>query len=753
MAHRFKFVRAGGFDQVQITTGADLMALSELDQKLWVALACPTTGIEFDERTLELLDADKDKRIRAPELLAAVKWLGAVLRDPDVLVEGASELKLSAINEKDNEGELLLKTAKTILKTLGKDTAAALSVEDASKASGAFDKDPFNGDGVLVAAAIEDEALKTTFADVLTCTATPDKDKSGEAGATEATVVAFFKEVGAHAEWLEQGKTEAIRPLGDATEAAYTAHEAVRAKIADYFARVKVAAYDARALLAVNGEEKTYLELAAKDLDVTAAEVEKLPLAQVVVDKGLSLSKGLNPAWSVRMATFQSAVVEPLVGKKDALSEADFASIEAKLAAHKAWWSGKAGVLVEKLGAARVSELASSDHEQQLLALVAKDKEKEAEAKAIESVEKLVRFNRDLMSLVNNFVAFRDFYSRRAPAMFQIGTLYLDTRACELCVKVENAAKHATMAPLSNSYLLYCTLKNAKGDTMDIAAAMTAGDTDNLMVGRNGIFYDRKGMDWDATVTKVVENPISVRQAFWTPYKKVVRMVEERIARRAADEAAAQDATLATGVDHAAVVTTASAPSAAAPAAAPGATPPRPRGFDVGTVAALGVAVGGITAALGALLQAFFGLGIWMPLGVVGLVLCISGPSMAVAWLKLRRRNLGPILDANGWAVNAQAVVNVPLGASLTKRAVLPAGAQRNMHDPFAQKTRPWGVYLFLLAVVALAVAWYLGKLDGYLPGVAQSASVLGDYAPGGRDEAAPEGREAAAPEAAPAPE
>jgi hypothetical protein len=100
-----------------------------------------------------------------------------------------------------------------------------------------------------------------------------------------------------------------------------------------------------------------------------------------------------------------------------------------------------------------VSELAKSDHEQQLLALVAKDKDKEAEAKAIESVEKLVRFNRDLMSLVNNFVAFRDFYSRRAPAMFQIGTLYLDTRACELCVKVENAAKHATMAPLSNTYL------------------------------------------------------------------------------------------------------------------------------------------------------------------------------------------------------------------------------------------------------------------------------------------------------------
>jgi hypothetical protein len=175
--------------------------------------------------------------------------------------------------------------------------------------------------------------------------------------------------------------------------------------------------------------------------------------------------------------------------------------------------------------------------------------------------------------------------------------------------------------------------------------------------------------------------------------------------------------------------------------------------MDIGTVAALGVAVGGITAALGALLSAFFGLGMWMPLGVVGLILCISGPSMAVAWLKLRKRNLGPILDANGWAVNAQAVVNVPLGASLTKEAVLPPGSSRDMTDPFAEKKRPWGFYVFLVVLLALGGAWYLGKLNRFLPGVAQSASVLGDYAPGGRDEAAPAEREAEAPEAAPAPE
>jgi hypothetical protein len=273
------------------------------------------------------------------------------------------------------------------------------------------------------------------------------------------------------------------------------------------------------------------------------------------------------------------------------------------------------------------------------------------------------------------------------------------------------------MAPLSKSYLLYCDLTNAKGQKMSIVAAMTNGDVDNLMVGRNGLFYDRHGQDWDATVTKIVENPISVRQAFWAPYKRFLRLLEEQVAKRVSEADAASlakiDAAAAT-VDQA----TAGKPTAEA------------KPFDVGTVAALGVAVGGITAALGALLQAFFGLGLWMPLGVVGVILLISGPSMAVAWLKLRQRNLGPLLDANGWAVNAQAKINVPLGESLTSVAALPPGSQRDPTDPFAERTRPWGLYVGVIAILALAIGWFVGRLDPYLPGPAKSTEVLGSFAP-----------------------
>ena len=83
----WRFFRAGGFNQVRLETGQDLMHLDELDQKLWVALACPTAGLEFDPVTAALVDTDKDGRIRPPELIAAVKWAGAVLKNPDSLIQ------------------------------------------------------------------------------------------------------------------------------------------------------------------------------------------------------------------------------------------------------------------------------------------------------------------------------------------------------------------------------------------------------------------------------------------------------------------------------------------------------------------------------------------------------------------------------------------------------------------------------------------------------------------------------------------
>src|SRR5262249_62362194 len=93
---------------------------------------------------------------------------------------------------------------------------------------------------------------------------------------------------------------------------------------------------------------------------------------------------------------------------------------------------------------------------------------------------------------------------------------------------------------------------------MRIAACFTQGDADYLMLGRNGVFYDRKGRDWDATIVKIVDNPISIRQAFFAPYKKFLRMIEEQAASFAAAKEKEADARLqATAASAAGAATTA----------------------------------------------------------------------------------------------------------------------------------------------------------------------------------------------------
>ncbi|OQX13988.1 MAG: hypothetical protein BWK80_42280, partial [Desulfobacteraceae bacterium IS3] len=108
--------------------------------------------------------------------------------------------------------------------------------------------------------------------------------------------------------------------------------------------------------------------------------------------------------------------------------------------------------------------------------------------------------------------------------------------------------------------------------------------------------------------------------------------------------------------------------------------------FDVGKFAgifaALGLAVGAIGTAAASVITGFMGLEWWqMPLAFAGLMLLVSGPSMVIASLKLRQRNLSPILDACGWAVNTRARINIPFGSSLTTIAKLPEGSSRLLTD------------------------------------------------------------------------
>lgn len=691
--HRWKFFRSGGLDQVLLQTGDDLLNLHTLDQKLWVALSCPVKGLELDEKTLALLDTDKDGRIRVPEILAAIQWLALHLKNLDeIITPSPTGLPLAAFNDQTPEGQTALASAKQILTNLGKSDATSLTVEETSDTKKIFADTKLNGDGIVPADAADDADIKQLIADIIACLGA-ETDRSGKPGINQAKVDQFYAELSGFVAWSTQGATPAVLVAGDATAAAYDAIKAVRTKVDDFFARVRLSNYDTRALSALNRQESEFLAFAAKDLKITSEEIAGFPLSRIEPGKNLPLLTSINPAWADALAALYKNAVTPILGSaKTTLTPEDWSTLTAKLAPYEAWLAAKAGAPVASLGLARAQAILAGKGQAALTALIAKDLALAPQAAAIATVDRLVRLHRDFGALLRNFVNFSDFYDPRKPAIFQSGTLFLDSRSCDLCIRVDAPSP---LVAMSKVYVAYIACTRPGCAPMNVAACITQGDSDYLFVGRHGLFYDRQGRDWDAVVTSIVDNPISVRQAFWAPYKKFLRMVEEQVAKRAAAAEAESNNRLATAAEKAANVDKAKAAADSS------------KKVDIGAVAAIGVVISGLISALTLILGYIFQLKAWQyPLVVIGILLVISGPSMIIAWLKLRQRTLGPILDANGWAVNGRVKVNIPLGTSLTDQAVIPAGSTRLLNDPFEDKDAARRKRLTILSLVLITGLW-----------------------------------------------
>lgn len=703
--YRWRFCRLGGFDQVRLENAEDLQHLAELDQKLWAALSCPVNGLEFDSKTLTLLDSDSDGRVRVQEVLAAVTWTCSMLKSLDSVMKGSSELSLQTINDSTPEGQQLLASARQLLAYLGRSEAGSITIEDVADTAMLLRDSAFNGDGIITARSAEDEETRTLIEEIIACVGN-DEDRSGLPGISRDRIELFFEAARLYAEWWDEAASHAeILPIGEKTMAAAGVYTNLKNKIDDFFVRCGLAAFDAKAEEPLNPSIVTYEAIAGQDLHGATAELERFPLARIQAGKSLPLKDGLNPAWAGAVKQFAETIVAPLCGPQDHLKESQWQQIKVTFTAYEAWCAGKKGAAVEPLGLERVRAILQGRQQGRLEELIEQDLQLAERVEAIDKVKKLVYFNRDLYRLLNNFVAFRDFYAQDSRAIFQAGTLFIDGRACELCVRVANIATHSPLASLSRTYLAYCncTRRNST-ETMIIAAAFTGGDADNLMVGRNGVFYDAKGVDWDATIVKIIDHPISVSQAFWSPYKRVGRMIGEQIEKFAAAKEKAVDSSANAGI------------ATIGDKAAAGAKPAAP--FDVGKFAgifaAIGLALGAIGTAIATVIGGFMGLPFWqMPLAFFGIILIISGPSMLIALLKLRQRNLGPILDANGWAVNTKASINIPFGATLTKMAELPKGADRTLVDPFAERKTPWKRWVFLLVLlIVLGFAWNQGYIQ-----------------------------------------
>lgn len=687
------FYRFGKTYQLRLETPADLAEVLTLDESLWVATSAPVTAFRGDPAFTALLDADGSGRVHTTEVRAAVKWLLTVLADTSRLGHGRSELPLAAIRSGTPEGEALLASARYVLQKTGASGTDTISLSRVQTFLSELKQRPLNGDGVIVPEAALDDDTSAFIKDVIACTGGAE-DASGKRGVTEALVKEFDSALPAYLDWRARGEladgreSSDVMPLGARTPGAYDVLHQHEAEVDLYFELCRALRFEPKAASQVGCDDADLEQFDFTRAEDVAACMRKAPIARPRPDGLLPLSGDeVNPLYEKWLATLQEQVLTQVTGRADErLSPEAWEQVKAAVAPYRAYLENKQGACVEALPLERLQEYRAHSRGSKVMELVASDRKVADVLKAAYELERLLLYHRDLLRFVNNFVSFSELYSMKQRALFEMGSAVLDGRWFNFAVKVDDLAAHTAAAGSSKMFTLYLEVTGRDaGSTFTVAVPATSGAKGNLVAGKRGVFFDVNGKEHDARVVRIIENPISLREALAVPFVRLWGFIVGKI------EA------MSGSTEKGLVKSTEALLKPQAPASSAGA-PAAPAG-SAGVLVGLSVSAAAIGSAFAFMTKTFTGMQrSQVLLGFVGAAALVAVPVTLIAVLKLRRQDLSSLLEGCGWAVNARMRLNRAQRRQFTRRMAFPVGSTGTPRYRWLKTT-----LLLVLLAVALA--------------------------------------------------
>ena len=688
-----RFKKYGRTCHLQIESADDLQHVLTLDESLWVATSAPTSAFRCDPKLLALLDTDTNGRIYTNEVRDAARWLLDTLTDHSRLADDADALPLCAIRAEAPHAPTLMDSARYILRILDRQDADTISLDEVRTFLANLQRQPLNGDGILVPETAGADADAAAFIrDAIACVATEKTDASGKPGVGEAELKTFEDAIRAHQEWRTKGEIpegeshSPVMPLGANTPGIYAVFERHADKIDLFFALCDAIAF----------EPRTEPNLAGKDAELQSRDFDKIedlnaclagiPIARPTPEGTLPLSDwSINPVFRLWIGELKEQVLKPVLGNvPEVLTPQDWQRVKAMLAPYAAYLTEKKGACVEalpsdKLVAYRDGPALTGAHE-----LVAADRAVAAVRAGVLDLERLLLYHRYFLRFANNFVSFSELYDVADRAMFERGSAVIDGRWFNFAVEVDNVAQHVAIAKTSNIFTLYLDVTGKPdGAKFCVAVPATSGTKGNLVVGKRGIFFDTNGKDYDARVIQVIENPISIREALTAQFTRLWNFVIGKIeAMSGSSEKELQKNADALLKD----------PMPAAEGAAggmPGGTAGLLMGVSV-SAAAIGSAFAFITKTMTSMSRHQVGL------GLLGAAAVVVVPVSLIAIIKLRRQDLSALLEGCGWAVNTRMRFDRAQRRQFTRREPYPEEAT-------GTPRKRWCTML-ILAAVALAI-------------------------------------------------
>lgn len=653
-----KLQMLGGRYQPILLSSDDMFSILDVNPQHWSANCAPVEGLACDENFLSCLDSDSNGKILPHEIRDSIQWIQEALHDHSGFWEEKDYLPLAAFRTENSLGLALKESAEYVLETLGS-TADAIALSQVQARTKIQQAGAMNGDGIIPPSAMEHPVQKQFVQDlILILGGVPDKN--GEQGINEEQALSFSARAQS---WLAWRQEKPDVPFEDPT-ADIAALRTIQPTIDRFFSSC---------LFGVSQENLSKDALIAK------------PNSAGVLKKNDWIHPSFRTPW--RRCSF-------LFAQKEEISWQEWERVCAHIDMFSAWQEREPSGNFSSVDPSRLQQLLQERELWRILQdKITEDRSSAKQLDKLADLEKILLLQNNFRSFVNSYVNFSHFYNPKRQSLPERGSLLMDGRIFRLSVQVLDREQHKRRAKDSGFFLLYVHV-DASGGGFEVATAVTGKRRGDLHIGKKGVFTLVEGEEYPAAVVDIVNNPINIQEAFWAPFSSVQGFVQKRLEKFSSQHQQELETTVEKNFIQ---------PS---------------ESTDTTTKAALlngGVTVAALSSSFAYLIKTLSSIQVSQLVSVIlAPLLVVAMLSSLMAWWKLQRRDLGPILEASGWGINHPLYAPSWATRVFTQGPVVDSARRSRKKDlliQYQEKVDPYGRskkrILILIVCILAAGFWY----------------------------------------------
>ena len=677
---KIRWVWIGRDFHARIDSFEALPQVLALDPALWGAVSAPKESFYLDPIFLDWVDQDRDGRIHIQEIRQAIVWFLEHV-DP-VRLRSSEESAVPIAAFRSSSPLRVLAETVSGISSSDPDTKT-VGLEEVRDIQRAIAAGRLRTVRALRPEAIPNKQLQKIVEEAVRL----GYGQSGGALALEG--FRKFLDIVQRVQSWKQEEERLTGQLGgsaDSLSALAQAYRQVREALDFWF----LASEALTAGIEVEKEAKVV------PVGLSVSEFQDRLAAQPIVPLQASQELRLQTNWNPVYAEAMELLCRTIWKGQETLNRADWEQWKRILEELVKWWEAAPRPELRILSADQLQQWVQ-DRESLIDAFeryVNQSSEQAFDPNQLRELELVLLCHRQLLRLLNCFVGFCDLYDPSRKSAVEVGTLVLDGRLLEFCVRVQDRKRHAAFCTAGNLFVVYAQVIGADGKPrFEVAAPLTRGLRGTLQVGKWGLFRDRTGRIFHAQIVQIVENPISLMESILVPFRRAGRAITGKLESWAKETE---------GKVEKAVGSAVTVPTSTKPKTAGGA--PVAWGGLGGMVAGGGVALAAVGGAVAYATKALSEVHWISVVGMlVGLILFVTLPFVIVGAVRLSRRDLAMLLEGAGWGINKRMRLTGKVSRRFTRR-------------PRGPGSLDWGwgiVFLMGIILIIFAILYGLSLLKG----------------------------------------